>query len=58
MEDATNDRLVYVPKDTVLEFMKQIEGESNRRIERYKQYARGMKHKFTEFERQSEDYYG
>ena len=36
----------------------QVEAESNRRVERYKQYARGMKHKFAEFERQSEDYYG
>ena len=32
--------------------------ESNRRIDRYKGYASGLKHKFAEFERQSEEYYG
>jgi hypothetical protein len=49
--------MVYVPKDTVVDFMKTVEAESNRRIDRYKIYAQGMKHKFGEFERQSEDYY-
>jgi hypothetical protein len=58
IEHATNDRLVYVPKDTVMDFMKQVEMESNRRIDRYKGYAAGLKHKFAEFERQSEEYYG
>jgi hypothetical protein len=43
--------MVYVPKDTVVDFMKTIEAESNRRIDRYKIYAQGMKHKFGEFER-------
>jgi len=39
IDNAKNDRMVYVPKDTVMEFMKTVELESNRRIDRYKIYA-------------------
>lgn len=59
--------MVYVPKDTVVEFMKkvsiwclikvQIEKQSNERIAKYQKYAQDMKLKFADYEIQSEKYY-
>jgi len=49
--------MVYVPKATVVEFMKKVEDESNKRIKKYADYAREMKDKFTDYEAQSEKYY-
>ena len=50
-------RMLYVPKVSVAHFMKQVENESNKRINKYRDYATAMKVKFDEYEQQSEVYY-
>jgi len=50
IDKASNQRMVYVPKNTVVDFMKKIEIESNKRIEKYQQYASQMKVKFSDYE--------
>lgn len=57
IDKASDQRMVYVPKDTVIEFMKKIEDESNQRIKKYADYAGRMKLKFADYEVQSEEYY-
>lgn len=49
--------MVYVPKDAVVDFMKRIEHESNKRINRYRDYATGLKAQFGSYEAESEKYY-
>jgi len=50
IDKASDQRMVYVPKDTVVDFMKKIEVESNQRIKKYADYAARMKLKFTDYE--------
>lgn len=57
IDKASDQRMVYVPKDTVIDFMKKIENESNARIKKYSDYAARMKLKFADYEEQSEKYY-
>ena len=49
--------MLYVPKGSVAYFMKQVDKESTKRINKYRDYATAMKVKFDEYEQQSEVYY-
>lgn len=55
--DDSDNKMVYVPKQTVIEYMKKVETESNERIKKYRDYAKEMKQKFGDYEDQSEKYY-
>lgn len=56
-EKMADQRQVYVPKDTVVEYMRQVEIETNKRIKKYQNYAQMLKNKFKDYEGQSEKYY-
>ena len=49
--------MAYVPKSAVMDFMKKIEHESNKRINGYRDYAKNLKTQFEEYETESERYY-
>jgi thymidylate kinase len=52
-----NQRMLYVPKTQVMQFMDLVERESLKRINKYRDYAQAMKSKFDDYEEQSEKYY-
>lgn len=43
-------RMLYVPKGSVAYFMKLVDKESDKRINKYRDYATSMKVKFEEYE--------